>query len=148
MNPIKEKNIVAVCLMDETDTNKLWQLIQDNFPGRSWDNIEETVFHRSDANTLYALRILQAACLDDRQHWEYVTREKAIRDYNQGLLEAEERGWSVGEKAGIEKGIQALILDNLEEQVAQEGILRKLQKRFSLSEKEAKQYYEQYSKLE
>lgn len=104
MNPIKEKNIVAVCLMDETDTNKLWQLIQDNFPGRSWDNIEETVFRRSDANTLYALRILQAACLDDRQHWEYVTREKAIRDYNQGMLEAEERGWSAGEKAGIERG--------------------------------------------
>ncbi len=44
MNLIKEKNIVAVCLMDETATNKLWQLNRDNFPGRSWSNIEETVF--------------------------------------------------------------------------------------------------------
>ena len=75
---------------------------------------------------------------------EYEARQKALRDYNQGMLEAEERG----EKRGREEGIKALILDNLEERVTQERILRKLQKRFSLSEKEAKQYYEQCSKLE
>ena len=47
---------------------------------------------------------------------------------------------------GREEGIQALILDNLEEQVTQERILDKLQKRFRLSEEKAKYYYEQYSK--
>lgn len=34
---------------------------------------------------------------------EYEAREKAIRDYNQGMLEARESGWQEGEKAGIEK---------------------------------------------
>ena len=44
---------------------------------------------------------------------EYEARQKALRDYNQGMLEAEERG----EKRGREEGIKALILDNLEERV-------------------------------
>ena len=99
-----------------------------------------------------AYKTLQVISQDDQKRMEYEAREKAIRDYNQGMLEAEERGREEGikegEQRGREEGIKALILDNLEEQVTQERILRKLQKRFSLSEKEAKQYYEQYSKLE
>ena len=38
---------------------------------------------------------------------------------------------------GLEKGIRALILDNLEEGVREERILEKLQKRFSLTRTEA-----------
>ncbi len=91
-----------------------------------------------------AYKTLQVISQDDQKRMEYEARQKALRDYNQGMLEAEERG----EKRGREEGIKALILDNLEERVTQERILRKLQKRFSLSEKEAKQYYEQCSKLE
>lgn len=91
-----------------------------------------------------AYNTLQVISQDEEKRMEYEAREKALRDYNQGILEARESGWEEGRK----EGIQALILDNLEEQVTQERILRKLQKRFNLSEKEAKQYYEQYSKLE
>ena len=91
-----------------------------------------------------AYKTLQVISQDDQKRMEYEARQKALRDYNQGMLEAEERG----EKRGREEGIKALILDNLEERVTQERILRKLQKRFCLSEKEAKQYYEQCSKLE
>lgn len=93
-----------------------------------------------------AYKTLQVISQDKEKRMEYEAREKALRDYNQGLLEAKEIGWQEGEKVGIQKGIQALILDNLEEQVAQERILGKLQKRFNLSEKEAEYYYEQYAR--
>lgn len=148
MNDIKEKVIVASCLMDENETNQLWELISNNFPNYSWEHLEKIIFHSYDACALYALQVLQAACLDNRKSWEYLSREKTIRDYNQRMFEARESSRQEGEKAGREEGIQALILDNLEEQVTQERILNKLQKHFNLSEKEAKQYYEQYSKLE
>ncbi|MDE7210701.1 MAG: Rpn family recombination-promoting nuclease/putative transposase [Lachnospiraceae bacterium] len=49
---------------------------------------------------------LQVISQDNEKLMEYEAREKAIRYYNQGLLEAEERGWSAGEKVGIEKGIE------------------------------------------
>jgi len=44
-----------------------------------------------------------------------------------------------------EEGIQALILDNLEEKIAKERILVKLQKYFDLTEEKAKQYYERFA---
>ncbi len=114
-----------------------------------------------------AYKTLQVIRQDEKKRLAYEAREKALRDYNQGMLEAELRGREIGRKEGQEigrkegqkigrkegqkigrkEGIQALILDNLEEQVTQERILTKLQKRFNLNETEAKHYYEQYSKL-
>ena len=106
-----------------------------------------------------AYKTLQVIRQDEEKRMAYEAREKALRDYNQGMLEAELRGREIGRKEGQEigrkegqeigrkEGIQALILDNLEEQVTQERILTKLQKRFNLNETEAKHYYEQYSKL-
>lgn len=43
-----------------------------------------------------------------------------------------------------EGGIQALILDNLEEGIAKECIIRKLEKRFSLTKEQAQNYLVQY----
>lgn len=140
MNDIKEKVIVAACLMDENEISQLWELILNNFPNYSWERLEKIIFHSYDTCAIYALQVLQAACLDGGRRWEYVSREKTIRDCNQRVLEATERG--------IKQGIQALILDNLEEQVAQERILRKLQKRFNLSKKEAEDYYRRYAEQE
>ena len=106
-----------------------------------------------------AYKTLQVIRQDEEKRLAYEAREKALRDYNQGMLEAELRGREIGRTEGQEigrkegqeigrkEGIQALILDNLEEQVTQERILIKLQKRFNLNETEAKHYYEQYSKL-
>ena len=45
-----------------------------------------------------------------------------------------------------EEGIQALILDNLEEKIAKERILVKLQKYFDLTEEKAMQYYDKLMK--
>ena len=47
----------------------------------------------------------------------------------------------------MEGGIQALIMDNLEEGKSAECIVEKLVKRFSLSEEQAKGYFEKYREL-
>ena len=39
-----------------------------------------------------AYQHLQVISQDDEKRMEYEAREKAIRDYNQGMLEAEQRG--------------------------------------------------------
>ena len=46
-----------------------------------------------------AYKTLQVISQDDQKRMEYEAREKAIRDYNQGMLEARETG-------GYEKAIQ------------------------------------------
>lgn len=102
-----------------------------------------------------AYRKLQVISQDRQKRMEYEAREKALRDYNQLMLEAEQRGMEQGIQQGMEqgiqqgiqqgvkqgilRGIQELILDNLEEQISHERILAKLQKRFGLSEESAKE---------
>ncbi len=44
-----------------------------------------------------------------------------------------------------EEGIQALILDNLDEQIPKGRILMKLQKHFGLTEDESSLYYDRYA---
>ena len=50
-----------------------------------------------------AYNTLQVISQDEQKRVEYEAREKALRDYNQGMLEAEERGRETGE---YEKAIQ------------------------------------------
>ncbi len=47
---------------------------------------------------------LQVISQDKEKRLEYEARQKAIRDYNQMMLEAEKRGEKRGEKLGIEQG--------------------------------------------
>lgn len=49
---------------------------------------------------------------------------------------------------GIGMGIKAFVLDGQEEGLSKERILMKLQKHFSVSEEDAKEYYNQYSESE
>ena len=53
-----------------------------------------------------AYKTLQIISQDDEKRMEYEAREKAVRDYNQGILEATARGWEAGEKAGRREGRQ------------------------------------------
>lgn len=82
----------------------------------------------------------------EEKRLEYEAREKAIRDYNQLMFEAKQNGWKEGRKEGREEGIQVMILDNLEEGISKEKILKKLQKRFSLTAEKAANYYEKFAK--
>ena len=82
---------------------------------------------------------LQVISQDKQKQMEYTARQKAILDYNQGMLEAEQRG----RQEGRQEGIQALILDNLEEGVSKQRIIEKLQKRFLLTIEQAEQCFNQ-----
>lgn len=53
-----------------------------------------------------------------------------------------QKGVAEGIGRGIEQGIKAFILDNLEERKTEEEILMKLEKRFSLSREKAKYYFD------
>ncbi len=53
-------------------------------------------------------------------------------------------GQSIFEE-GIQKGIEALILDNIEEKIPKERIIMKLQKRFNLTERSSMYYYEKFA---
>lgn len=77
---------------------------------------------------------LQIISQDEQKQLEYDARQKAIWDYNQSMLEAEQRG-----------GIETLILDNLDEGFPKERILQKLQKRFHLTKEQAEQYFEKFN---
>lgn len=57
-----------------------------------------------------AYKTLQVISQDDQKRMEYEAREKAIRDYNQGMLEAEERGREEGIKEGEQRGREEGIL--------------------------------------
>ena len=50
-----------------------------------------------------------------------------------------------GRQEGREEGIQALILDYLEEGFLKEKIITKLQKRFSLTKEQAEEYFYQFN---
>ena len=77
---------------------------------------------------------------------EYEAREKAIRDYNQGILEAEQRGREEGKAEARTEGIQILIADHKEEEIPKEKTLAKLQKHYHLTESQAETYYIEFTK--
>lgn len=53
-----------------------------------------------------------------------------------------------GKKEGMEKGMRALIMDNLEEHTPVERIIEKLQRYFYLSRESAQMYYEKFTQEE
>lgn len=99
-----------------------------------------------------AYRHLQVISQNDEKRMEYEAREKAIRDYNQGIFEAEQRGKAEGRIEGKaegraeekKEGIRILITDHKEEGVPREKTIAKLQKHYSLSQKQAEQYYDSF----
>lgn len=86
-----------------------------------------------------AFKTLMHVSADEEKRLEYEARQKAIRDYNTQI------GWA--RRQGREEGIEALILDNLEEGKTEPEITVKLEKRFSLSPEEAAMYLQKYAKF-
>ncbi|SFC59457.1 hypothetical protein [Butyrivibrio sp. YAB3001] len=60
-----------------------------------------------------------------------------IRIYKEGKAE--------GKEEGKEEGIRLFIIDKLEDGISEEVIIKKLQKIYSMDEKEAEDYYKRYS---
>ncbi len=98
----------------------------------------------------------EALAEEDKQHMEAVLYTFACKFLEKAELSEIKEAfsmtvlgemiWSDGEKTGIEKGIEALILDNLEEGTVRERILEKLEIRFKLTEKQAENYFTKYAK--
>jgi len=65
-----------------------------------------------------AYQRLQVISQDKEKRLEYEAREKAIRDYNQFMYEAEQRGLEQGQKLGLEQGQQRI--NNLITQLMQD----------------------------
>ena len=76
--------------------------------------------------------------------------EKAEREYlrKEAIELGLEEGREKGLQQGLQQGIRVFILDNLEERVPEERILSKLEHRFSLTPKQAKEYFEKYRQEE
>ena len=58
--------------------------------------------HRREENSMKENKDKLSA--DEKKRLEYETRQRAIRDYNMGMLTAERRGIEAGRKIGIEEG--------------------------------------------
>ena len=56
-----------------------------------------------------------------------------------------EAGKEDGRKAGLTEGIRIFVVDNLEEGVGKDRIISKIEKRFSLSKKQAEEYFAEFS---
>ena len=56
-----------------------------------------------------------------------------------------EDGYNDGQKAGLTEGIRIFVVDNLEEGVGKDRIISKIEKRFSLSKKQAEEYFAEFS---
>ena len=93
-----------------------------------------------------AYKHLQVISQDREKRLEYEAREKAIRDYNQGILEAEQRGREEGKAEARTEVIQILIADHKEEEIPKEKTLAKLQKHYHLTESQAETYYIEFTK--
>ena len=78
----------------------------------------------------------------------YEEREEAYAERNEAY-EARDEAYEARDEAyaALEKGIQAIIQDNLNEKVPKERILLKLQKLFGFTEEKSEQYYKKYSLL-
>ena len=83
-----------------------------------------------------------------RANHEVVEEAKNMCDAIRELFADElEEGVKRGVQLGKEQGIQALILDNLEEQKTKEQIIAKLVKRFELRPDTAETYYNRYGNI-
>ncbi len=86
-------------LKDEKDDVLLWAKFINSERKEDFEMLAtKNIYIQSAYNTL------QVISQDEEKRIEYEAREKALRDYNQGMLEARESGWQEGEKAGREKG--------------------------------------------
>ena len=63
---------------------------------------------KKDSYLNQAYQKLQIISQDKEKRLEYEAREKAVRDYNQGMLEAREEGLQEGMEQGIEQGTEQL----------------------------------------
>ena len=70
--------------------------------GKTRKDFEEMAKKNSELEEAYD--VLDKLSADEKKRLEYETRQRAIRDYNIGMLTAERRGIEAGRKIGITEG--------------------------------------------
>ena len=70
--------------------------------------------------------------------------DSAVIDGNRLKVKFPNSEIQLGHSEGVEEGIKAFILDNIEENIPKERIIEKLQRRFDLTEEQAVEKYEKY----
>ena len=70
--------------------------------GKTRKDFEEMAKKNSELEEAYDM--LDKLSADEKKRLEYETRQRAIRDYNIGMLTAERRGIEAGRKIGMEEG--------------------------------------------
>ena len=70
--------------------------------GKTRKDFEEMAKKNSELEEAYD--VLDKLSADEKNRLEYETRQRAIRDYNIGMLTAERRGIEAGRKIGITEG--------------------------------------------
>ena len=79
----------------------------------------------------------------DKMYAKRLKEEMQMTLVGQMLMD---EGIQKGREEGREEGLRALIQDNIETGISREQILEELQKRFQLSETQAEEYYNRFSK--
>jgi len=88
-------------LKDDKDTVLLWAKFISSERKEEFEMLaSKNTYIQSAYSTL------QVISQDEQKRMEYESREKALWDYNQLMLEAKEKGWEEGKREGIEEGIE------------------------------------------
>ncbi len=117
-------------------------------------NYEQIVLAKDKAISDYEQTMLAKDKAISDYEQTMLAKDKAISDYEQMMLEIQEQ---IGQlkiemqqqsdqlkleaQRNEQRGIEAMILDGIEENFSKEKILLKLQRRFALTEEQANQYY-------
>ena len=141
-NSMKEKHILELSKLPPEEKNETSLLQWMRFlGGKTRKDFEEMAKKNSELEEAYD--VLDKLSADEKKRLEYETRQRAIRDYNIGMLTAERRGIENGRKIGIEEGraeINQLILElsklgrteDITKAAADKEYQRKLLKEFGL----------------
>ena len=82
-----------------------------------------------------------------QSYYKRLAEDAQKNGLERGLSQGLEQGLSQGLEQGLSQGIKALIKDHLEEGKDKKVILAKLEKHFSLTEKEAEAYFDMYNNM-
>jgi len=141
-NSMKEMHILELSKLPPEEKNETSLLQWMRFlGGKTRKDFEKMAKKNSELEEAYD--VLDKLSADEKKRLEYETRQRAIRDYNIGMLTAERRGIENGRKIGIEEGraeINQLILElsklgrteDITKAAADKEYQRKLLKEFGL----------------
>ena len=75
MSAVKERIFGAVTVMSEVDAEKVWEMILNNIPSRSWENVEEVTPDEWDKKMLSDVK-------ENPDCNEFISEEDLMKELN------------------------------------------------------------------